>query len=96
MRIPRTVKVGAYTYTVRKKKKLEKVDNSSVWGLCDRDNWIIYLQSGMDKKREIEVFLHECIHAIETGYGLSFTEHEVNLLGLALLALINDNKLRFL
>lgn len=93
MNIPRKVKVGPYTYTVVRKREI-KEEGKEMLGLCDREKHAIYMTSGMEKKKEKEVFLHECLHAIEDSYGISLGENKVNVLGLALMALIDDNKLR--
>lgn len=94
MNIPPVVKIGAYDYKIIEKDKIEHEGNK-LWGLCDREENVIYLQKGMKRKKEKEVFLHECLHAIEESYGLNLGESKVNILGLALMALIDDNKLRF-
>ena len=94
MNIPNKVKIGAYDYKVVEMDKLEHEGNK-LWGLCDREENVIYLQKGMKRKKEKEVFIHECLHAIEESYGLDLGEDKVNLLGLAFMALITDNKLRF-
>ena len=94
MNIPETIKIGAYDYKMIEEDKL-KLDGKDVWGYCDREQNKIYMQKGMKSKKEKEVFLHECLHAIEESYGISLGERKVNILGLALMALISDNKLRF-
>ena len=94
MKIPEILKIGAYDYAVIEKDNL-KCNGKEVWGYCDRDKNIIYLQKHMKKKKEKEVLIHECLHAIEESYGVDLGERKVNVLGLALMALITDNKLRF-
>ena len=94
MKIPRKIKVGAYTYIVKRKKTI-KEDNQELLGLCDRGAHLIYIVKDLSDKKAKEVLLHECLHAIEESYGINLGENKVNLLGLALLALIDDNKLEF-
>lgn len=94
MNIPEVVKIGVYDYKVVEKDKIE-MDGTPLCGMCDREKFEIHIQKGMKSKKEKEVFLHECLHGIETSYGIELGEKKVNLLALALLALICDNKLRF-
>ena len=94
MNIPEVIKIGAYDYKVVEKDDIEHEGNK-LWGLCDREANVIFLQKGMKPKKEKEVFIHECLHAIEESYGVHLGENRVNMLGLALMALISDNKLRF-
>ena len=94
MRIPKKIKIGPYTYDVVYKDNLTH-ENNKLWGLCDRESHNIYLQKKMDAQKKKEVLLHECLHAIEESYGITLGENKVNQLGLALLALIYDNKLKF-
>ena len=94
MKIPEVVKIGAYDYKVVEVDKLVH-EGKELLGLCDRENNVISLLKGMKPKKEKEVFIHECLHAIEESYGITLGEKKVNLLGLAIMALISDNKLRF-
>lgn len=93
MKIPKgKVKVGAYEYKIVFKSKV-KHKGKDLWGLCDRENHVIYLAKGMPEDRLMEVFLHETIHAIEESYDVHLGEKKTNMLGLALLALFKDNKI---
>ena len=94
MKIPEVVKIGAYDYKVVEVEDLQ-LDGKSSLGVCDRETNIIQLEKGMKPKKEKEVFIHECLHAIEDSYGIDLGEKRVNLLALAIMALISNNKLRF-
>lgn len=96
MKIPSKLKIGAYDYKIKWKKGLVCKDKEELWGWCDQNNHVIYLSKKMGTKRLREVIIHECIHAIEDSYGIELGEKKVNILGLALMALISDNKLRLL
>jgi len=93
LKVPNKLKIGLYEYNVVWQKEV-KLNKLHLWGLCDRDEHIIYLTKGMDEVRLREVLLHECLHAIEDSYSLTFKEQEVEKLGMALAALIIDNKLK--
>lgn len=92
MKIPSKVKIGAYDYKVEWVKEL-KDEKAKLWGLCDRENHIIFLDKGLRGRRRIEVFLHECLHGMEESYDIELGEKKVSVLGLALLAFFVDNKL---
>ena len=94
MKIPNRLKVGAYTYEVKQKKTL-KEKGKDVWGYCSPNTHEIYIQETMEPDKEVEVFFHETLHAIEDSYGIELGEHKVNILGIALLALIKENNLIF-
>jgi hypothetical protein len=94
MKIPKSLKIGPYCYGVVFKEDLEHEGNS-LFGLCDQVNHIIYMRKGMEPKKKMETFLHECLHAIEDVYGVEIGEEKVSLLGLSLMAIINENKIRF-
>jgi len=93
MRIPKTVVIAGHTITIKYKKEII-YNGSNCWGLYCDDKHIIYLKMGMEKSRKSEVFLHECIHAIEFIHNLKLSEKSVNLLGIELFAFIRNNKIR--
>lgn len=65
-------------------------------GLCINDERKIILKKDLSDTRLMETFLHECLHAIEDAYRIGLNEHQVNVLGIALISLIRDNKINFL
>jgi Zn-dependent peptidase ImmA (M78 family) len=92
MNLRKSVIIAGHTIKIIYKKKI--VYNGGVaWGLYDDDKHIIYLTMGMEKTRKMEVFLHECIHAIEHIHGLNLSEKDVNLLGIELFAFMRNNKI---
>ena len=93
MNLPKTLIVAGHTITIKYKKKIF-FEGKEVWAFYDDDHHIIYLTMGMDKTRKMEVFLHECIHAISFIHSLHLSEKSVNLLGIELLALIRNNNIR--
>jgi hypothetical protein len=93
MRIPKTVTIAGYVVKVIYKRGLV-CDGVECWGVYDYNKNVIYLKTGMEKTRKEEVFLHECIHAISDILGLKLSEKAVNLLGVELLALLRNNKIK--
>ena len=93
MRIPREVKVGAYTWKVVYKKVII-FEGGECDGLCDSDNFIIYLSKTRCKNRQNleETFLHECLHAIEKSINLDIGEDAVTRVATGLYAFLKDNK----
>lgn len=92
MRIPRQIIIAGHTIKIQYKKDMV-LDGSPIWGLYDDDRHIIHLSTGMEKSRKMEVFLHECIHAIDHIHNLGLTEKAVNLLGIELLAMMRNNNI---
>jgi len=94
MKIPKSVKIGAYTYKVKTVKVLTHNGND-LTGLCDNDKCVISILDGMTKVDEKIVLIHECLHAIENAYGIQIGEKRVGKLDHALTALLTDNDLEF-
>lgn len=94
MKIPRSkVKIGAYKYKIVKKKNIT-YNGKELDGLCDRENQIIYLDSGLKGEKLFLVFIHECLHAIEEAYDIpQLSERVVSRLDHALTAFLIDNKI---
>ena len=95
MKIPKKLKICGHTYSVETKKE-PTVDSEVVFGACYYKEQRIVLQEGMKEDRAKEVFLHECIHAIDDELRLDLGEQRVNTLGLMLKDLIVNNKLDLL
>ena len=95
MRIPKEIIISGHTVKIEHVRDL-KLNGEDCWGIYDDDKHVIYLKTGMDKTRKMEVLLHECLHAIEHIEGLKSNEKTIDILGRGLLALIRNNKLNFL
>ena len=92
MALPKKLIVAGHTIKVEYLKDMT-LNGTEIWGLYDDDKHKISLRTGMDESRRMEVFLHECIHAIDHIHGLNLTEKAVNILGIELLALVRNNKI---
>ncbi len=95
MKIPKTISLCGHDIKVVYQKKLF-VDNTECWGVYHDEEHTIYLKEGMDKTREMEIFLHEAIHAIGEIHVLNFSEKAVKILGVEMLGLIRNNKIDLL
>lgn len=84
-------RVLGYNYQVEFKPEavFEGVDNR---GLCYPSTQIIEISTTMPKDQQREVLLHELIHAIEDGTGISLTENQVTRLARAQLAVFKENQ----
>jgi len=98
MRIPKKARICGQMFDVIMKDEIE-VGNGKrkekLLGLCDTQDTKIYLKKGMSAEKKKEVFLHECVHAIEVNLDLGLSEQKVNLLGVLLLSFLKDNRLDF-
>ena len=95
MRVPKQLSIAGHTIQVKYVKVL-RYGGDDCWGLWDDDKHIIYLKMGMDKTREMEVLLHESMHAIEDIIDIELGEEILDRLAREVLALIRNNKLNFL
>ena len=95
MKIPKKIRICGQDFSVFYKDVLF-VDNQDLLGYCDVNKCEIYLKKGMRKEKRIEVFFHECIHAIDENMNLHLGENKVNHLTIHILSLIVNNGLDFL
>lgn len=106
MRIPKkSIKIGAFEWKIKTVKDIKKAYNRNnpkkqqlpkdedLWGFCDPESHVIYLVHNMNEQRRAEIFLHECIHAIEESYGISLPEKSVCTLSLAIIQVLNTNNI---
>jgi Zn-dependent peptidase ImmA (M78 family) len=66
-----------------------------LWGYYDSDKSTIHLQRNMPKTRKMQVFLHECLHAIEGITSLTPNERRVEQMSNGILSLLRNNTLDF-
>lgn len=50
-----------------------RVDGSDALGYCNCEDYIICIKSGLPRQLEMQVFLHECFHALVYELGLYHT-----------------------
>ena len=95
MRLPNTITIAGHEIKIKYRKKLF-VDGNECWGVYEEDSHTIYLKTGMESTRKMEIFLHECLHVIEDIHTLHLSEKEIKLLGIELLGLIRNNNINLL
>lgn len=93
MSVPKKLTIAGHQVTVKHKKGLV-LNNQQCWGVYDDEKHEIYLRTGMDKTRKSEILLHECIHAIDHIHVLGLSEKAVKILGVEILALLKNNKIK--
>ena len=95
MKLPKILNICGHQFKIVYKKGLVH-NQAPCWGMCDTEKQIIYLVYGMSPTKKMEIFLHECLHAIETIYNLNLSEIAVKQLSLGILSAIRDNKIDLL
>jgi len=96
MKIPKSVRIGPYTYKVKKSNNIRKRPNGkNASGLCEHKTRTLWIESGLDSVEEKIVFMHECLHVIEYVYDLTLGEKKVEKLDSYLIDFITLNKLNF-
>jgi hypothetical protein len=93
MRIPRKIKVGAYTFKIVYKDELEEVIDKQMVGCCDPNKQQIFIKHGQIKSQEISTFLHEWIEAANHIYGIGLKHIQIEALEAAMYQLLTENKL---
>lgn len=85
--------MGCYHYIIEWRNDI-KYGDSSCRGLCDHENLKIYLSNSLRNNEDllIETLIHEIVHGIEQSSDIHLGEKKVNMLGMAVTALIKDNK----
>lgn len=93
MPIPQSVIINAVAYTVR------VLSSAELWTQSGRDllgharytEADICLVEGMPEAREAQIFIHECMHQIESDAGIDITEQQMRILSNGVFALLRDN-----
>ncbi len=83
--LPKTLRIVGKTYD---SVKVPLIDDC---GLCEDHTQQIKIDTKMGHDLERDTLLHEAIHAIDYCMQLSMSEKQVNGMGTALYALLNDN-----
>ncbi len=95
MRIPESVKIGGFTFTVEMISHQLCVNQNEVLGLLDYDNQKIQIRDDIQGEQGIHrCLLHEIIHAITKERGIDWgdaDELRTDELAKALYQVIKDN-----
>jgi hypothetical protein len=82
------VKICGEIYRIVVKPELEMNNNL---GLCHADRQEIWVNQKNTEQSNVNVLLHECVHAIDYLYDLDMSERQVNVISNALIAFGKDN-----
>lgn len=88
------LRIGHLDYTVRPMREADD-GNDVNYGECDTRAQEIRIDADFPASRQLEVLLHEIIHAAWDAYAmpaLANEEHVANFVGCALAAVIRSNK----
>lgn len=86
---PRSLKIGAHVFTLKIATPKELGEN--LVGDMDPEKNRIRIIRGTTRSRCVEIILHECIHAMLSGYEFKDEETITMVLGEALTSFLADN-----
>ena len=93
MRLPETVKVGAFVYTIVRETQVRSDDDRRLCGQINYMRQEIHIGDGMAAEQEYDTFLHEVLHAIDHNGQMGLSEKQIHRLASALLGVLLDNDL---
>lgn len=96
MRIPRQFWIGEDHWRVKFVKEIAPLDGKGrrTLGLCDGDDHIIYIVTGLKKVERTATFIHELIHALDFSHKLNIPHSIVYDLDKHVTEFLFDNWLR--
>lgn len=71
--------------------RVRKKDMPKMLGYCDVNRNLIQLRDTLEGDKLQEVYLHECIHAIDEQMSTGMSEKQVNSMAVGFLAFLKDN-----
>lgn len=95
MRIPESVKIGPFTYTVEWVDDLtDDADrNRKLYGQCHYGQQKIRLSKAVNPDSNTATFLHELMHAIDFVMQIGLKEKQVDRIATGLAMVLLDNNL---
>ncbi len=93
MKIPNSVKIGPYTYTVELHDKVLDDHNEELYGHIIYGPQQIKIQSGLSTERTAAIFFHESLYGLDEVVSIGLSEKQVERLAPALLSFLLDNHL---
>jgi hypothetical protein len=93
VKIPESVKVGPFTYTVEFVDDLaDDADrNRKLYGQCRYGDQKILISRGTNPDSNLATFLHELIHAIDFTMQAGLKEKQVDRVAVGLTMVLRDN-----
>lgn len=92
MRIPDSVKVGPFIYTVEWPEIVDR-GNRDLIGEADHNAFTIKVERGLRPEKAEEVFLHELIHCVDVFMQVGLNEDQVTRLSNGLYMVLKANGL---
>ena len=89
MKIPKKVKIGANTFTI--KRGSFRTESDMDGGFLEYETNILFLANDLPETRKATIFLHEVLH----GLNIYLTEEQATYLSEGLMQIIRDNNLDF-
>lgn len=86
MSLPNSVQVGPFRYQIVLNGKM----SHDKFGECDNDHRILSITEKADAERQVEVLLHEMIHAADHIWGTELKESQVQRLTFGLTQALQD------
>ncbi len=87
---PKSINVRDEVYQIRLVKHVPGLEAED-FGLCDNDKKIIWLKKSQSPKGLLRTLIHELLHAIECEYNVKLRHKKIDVLEVALEALLSDN-----
>lgn len=72
---PKEILIGDSLWQIRFKKTI--AEGKDTLGLCDPSEHTIYIKQGLGFEERLNVFFHECLHAISYEGGFYSIDHKV-------------------
>lgn len=91
MRLPRTLKIGPYRYTVSVEKDPRNDHDQQLNGHILYDDLRIVMRASMPPERMAATLLHEVVHGLSELGQINLEEEQVHQLGGPLAAFLLDN-----
>lgn len=95
MKIPASVQVGPFRYSVERAKDIraEHNRNQQCYGTVNHETHTIRVGEDFPQERAEAAFWHEALHAIDATMTINLTEKQTTRLAVGLLMFLRDNHL---
>lgn len=87
---PKTIDIKDETYQLRMVNKIPG-QTKDTFGICDDTAKIIWVRKNQSKRGLLRTTIHEFLHAVEAEYSIKLRHKRINILEIALEALLTDN-----
>jgi len=87
---PKAVSIRDEVYQIRMVKRIPG-ETKDTFGICDDDKKIIWIRRNQSSRGLLRTFIHELLHAVEAEWSVKLRHKKINVLEVALEALLMDN-----